>query len=142
MQRPIHHTATIRFADLPFVVRRPDGVRRGSSETTGTAIESQTLSRIWVQFAGDAVSFTVCGTAGAAGAAHFLAVRADSIDGVVADLVRLHATDPATPYLSPSRRDCQPPSPIWTPNSMSAALRCGTSPCAARYGHNAGRGYR
>jgi DNA glycosylase AlkZ-like len=31
---------------------------------------------------------------------HFLAVPADSIDTVVADLVGLHATDPATPYLS------------------------------------------
>src|SRR5437764_267905 len=31
---------------------------------------------------------------------HFLAEPADSIDGVVADLVGLHATDPATPYLS------------------------------------------
>jgi hypothetical protein len=31
---------------------------------------------------------------------HFLAGRAGSIDGVVADLVGLHATDPATPYLS------------------------------------------
>jgi Winged helix DNA-binding domain len=31
---------------------------------------------------------------------HFLAEPAGSIDGVVADLVGLHATDPATPYLS------------------------------------------
>jgi DNA glycosylase AlkZ-like len=31
---------------------------------------------------------------------HFLAEPADSIDTVVADLVGLHATDPATPYLS------------------------------------------
>jgi hypothetical protein len=31
---------------------------------------------------------------------HFLAGPADSIDGVVGDLVGLHATDPATPYLS------------------------------------------
>jgi winged helix DNA-binding protein len=31
---------------------------------------------------------------------HFLAESAGSIDGVVADLVGLHATDPATPYLS------------------------------------------
>jgi hypothetical protein len=31
---------------------------------------------------------------------HFLAESARSIDGVVADLVGLHATDPATPYLS------------------------------------------
>jgi len=31
---------------------------------------------------------------------HFLAGSADSIDGVVTDLVALHATDPATPYLS------------------------------------------
>jgi hypothetical protein len=31
---------------------------------------------------------------------HFLAGSASAIDGVVADLVGLHATDPATPYLS------------------------------------------
>jgi len=31
---------------------------------------------------------------------HFLAAPSDSLDGVVADLVGLHATDPATPYLS------------------------------------------
>jgi hypothetical protein len=31
---------------------------------------------------------------------HFLAGPADSIEGVVADLVGLHSTDPATPYLS------------------------------------------
>ena len=31
---------------------------------------------------------------------HFLAGSADSIDGVVSALVALHATDPATPYLS------------------------------------------
>src|ERR1700748_2939756 len=31
---------------------------------------------------------------------HSLAEPADSIDGAVADLVGLHATDPATPYLS------------------------------------------
>jgi hypothetical protein len=31
---------------------------------------------------------------------HFLAESADSIDRVVADLLGLHATDPATPYLS------------------------------------------
>ena len=31
---------------------------------------------------------------------HFLSGSASSIDGVVADLVGLHATDPATPYLS------------------------------------------
>ena len=31
---------------------------------------------------------------------HFLSEPADSIDTVVANLVGLHATDPATPYLS------------------------------------------
>ncbi|HYZ62548.1 MAG TPA: crosslink repair DNA glycosylase YcaQ family protein, partial [Acetobacteraceae bacterium] len=31
---------------------------------------------------------------------HFLSEPAGSIDGVVADLVGLHATDPASPYLS------------------------------------------
>jgi hypothetical protein len=31
---------------------------------------------------------------------HFLSAQADSIGGVTADLVGLHATDPATPYLS------------------------------------------
>jgi hypothetical protein len=31
---------------------------------------------------------------------HFLAESAGSVDGVVADLVGLHTTDPATPYLS------------------------------------------
>ena len=31
---------------------------------------------------------------------HFLADPTDSLDGVVEDLIGLHATDPATPYLS------------------------------------------
>ena len=45
-------------------------------------------------------SFTVAERRARLARRHFLAVRADSIDGVVADLVGLHATDPATPYLS------------------------------------------
>jgi hypothetical protein len=45
-------------------------------------------------------SFTVAERRARLARRHFLPVRADSIDGVVADLVGLHATDPATPYLS------------------------------------------
>ena len=45
-------------------------------------------------------SFTVAERRARLARRHFLAEQADSIDGVVAALVGLHATDPATPYLS------------------------------------------
>jgi DNA glycosylase AlkZ-like len=45
-------------------------------------------------------SFTVEERRARLGRRQFLAESADSISGVVADLVGLHATDPATPYLS------------------------------------------
>jgi hypothetical protein len=45
-------------------------------------------------------SFTVVERRARLARRHFLARQAGSIDGVVADLVGLHATDPATPYLS------------------------------------------
>jgi hypothetical protein len=45
-------------------------------------------------------SFTVAERRARLARRHFLAGRAGSIDGVVADLVGVHATDPATPYLS------------------------------------------
>jgi hypothetical protein len=45
-------------------------------------------------------SFTVEERRARLGRRHFLAAPSDSLDGVVADLLGLHATDPATPYLS------------------------------------------
>jgi len=45
-------------------------------------------------------SFTVAERRARLARRHFLAEHAGSIDGLVADLVGLHATDPATPYLS------------------------------------------
>src|SRR6476661_7301907 len=45
-------------------------------------------------------SFTVEERRARLGRRHFLAEPAGSLDGVVADLLGLHATDPATPYLS------------------------------------------
>ena len=45
-------------------------------------------------------SFTVAERRARLARRHFLAEQAGSIDGLVADLVGLHATDPATPYLS------------------------------------------
>jgi hypothetical protein len=45
-------------------------------------------------------SFTVYERRARLAQRHFLAGQARSIDGVLADLVGLHATDPATPYLS------------------------------------------
>jgi hypothetical protein len=45
-------------------------------------------------------SFTVEERRARLGRRHFLGESADSLDGVVAHLVGLHATDPATPYLS------------------------------------------
>jgi hypothetical protein len=45
-------------------------------------------------------SFTIAERRARLARRHFLAGQAGSIDGVVADLVGLHATDPATPYLS------------------------------------------
>jgi hypothetical protein len=45
-------------------------------------------------------SFTVAERRARLARRHFLAVPAASIDGVLADLIGLHTTDPATPYLS------------------------------------------
>ena len=45
-------------------------------------------------------SFTVAERRARLARRHFLVGQAGSIDGLVADLVGLHATDPATPYLS------------------------------------------
>src|ERR1700704_4014657 len=45
-------------------------------------------------------SFTVTERRARLARRHFLAMQAGSIDGVVTDLVGLHATDPATPYLT------------------------------------------
>ena len=45
-------------------------------------------------------SFTVAERRARLARRHFLAGQADSIAGLVADLVGLHATDPATPYLT------------------------------------------
>ena len=45
-------------------------------------------------------SFTVAERRARLARRHFLAGPASSIDGVVADFIGLHATDPATPYLT------------------------------------------
>ncbi|MGE2726936.1 winged helix DNA-binding domain-containing protein [Mycolicibacterium pulveris] len=45
-------------------------------------------------------TFTVAERRARLGRRHFLGIPADSVDAVTGDLVGLHATDPATPYLS------------------------------------------